>query len=67
MTMKSSSRFDRINKLDSITCIGKFYHLFAPWNTTWHSFYPIDPRARAKMADIVNKVYSVDAIKKGRD
>ena len=22
------------------------------------SFYPVDPRARAKMADIVNKVYS---------
>ena len=27
----------------TITCIGKFYHLFAPWNTTWHSFYLINP------------------------
>ena len=41
------------------TRIGKFYHLFAPWNTTWHYFYyPIDPERRAKMAGIVNKVYS---------
>ena len=36
--------------------IGKFYNLIAPWNTTWHCFYPINPKARAKMADIVNKV-----------
>ena len=40
----------------AITCIGKFYHWFAPWNTTWHSFYPIDPRARAKLTGIVIKV-----------
>ena len=31
--------------------------LVCPWNTTWHSFYPFDPRAQAKMAGIVNKVY----------
>ena len=41
----------------AITRIGKLYHLFAPWNTTWHSCYPFDPRAQAKMAGIVNKVY----------
>ena len=28
--LKSSSRFDRINKLTTITRIGKFYLLFAP-------------------------------------
>ena len=50
--------FDRINKLDRVTRIGKFYHLFAPWNTTWvHSFYSMDPGACKKMAGIVNKVY----------
>ena len=27
------------------------------WETTWHWFYPINAKARAKMADIVNKVY----------
>ena len=40
----------------AITGIAKFYFLFAPWNTTWHSFYPIDPRARAKLVGIENKV-----------
>ena len=39
LTIKWSSRFERINST-VITCIGKFYHLFAPWNTTWHCFYP---------------------------
>ena len=34
-----------------------FIFLFAPWNTMWHCFYPINPEARAKMAVIVNKVY----------
>jgi len=42
-----------------ITSIGKFYHLFAPWNTTWHSFHPIDPRARAKLTGTVIKVESL--------
>ena len=41
----------------AITRISKFYHLFAPWDTTWHCFYPSNPKARAKMAGIVNKVY----------
>ena len=47
MTAKSLPHFDRIYKLDNnniITCIGKCYHLFAPWNTSWHCFYPIDPK-----------------------
>ena len=39
-----------------ITRIGKFYRLFAPWNTTqW--FYPNNPKASAKTAGIVDKVY----------
>ena len=37
----------------TITRIGQCY----PWNTTWHCFYSIDPKASAKMAGIVNKVY----------
>ena len=39
------------------SCIGQFYLLFAPWNTTWHYFYPVNPKARAKMVGIVNNVY----------
>ena len=31
--------------------------LFAPWETTWHRFYPISPWAREKMLGILNKVY----------
>ena len=40
-----------------MTRIGKFYHFFTPWNTTWHCLYPINPKARAMTADIMNKVY----------
>ena len=36
---------------------GKFYYLFAPWNTMWYHFYTINPKANAKMAGIVNKLY----------
>ena len=48
-----------------ITRIGKFYHLFASWNTTWHSFYPIDPKAFAKVwvswiGSILRKTKSVN-------
>ena len=50
--------FDRINKLDRDYSYWQILSLVCPWNTTWHSFYPIDLRARAKMAGIVNKVYS---------
>ena len=28
----------------AISCIGKIYHMFAPWETTWHHFYPISPK-----------------------
>ena len=38
--------------------MNKFYLLLARWNTTWHCFYPINPKARAKMAGILNKFYS---------
>ena len=41
----------------AITRIGKFYYLLAHWHTAWYYFYPIDPKARAKLAGIVNKVY----------
>ena len=41
----------------AISYIGKFYLLFASWETTWHCPYPISPKARAKMAGTVNKVY----------
>ena len=56
--IKSSSCFDRINKLHqdcsywqmlSLVCALK-YHLKI-------CFYPIDPKGRSKMASIVNKVY----------
>ena len=47
--IKSSSRFDYL--------YWQIYLLFPPWNTTWHGFYPINPKARAKMAGILNKVY----------
>ena len=39
-------------------CI-EWYYLFALWSTTWHFFHPIDPKVRAKMAVIVNKVYCI--------
>ena len=59
MTSKSSSRFDRINKLDRDYW---YWHVLSlvcpqPWNTTWHCYYPMDPKARATIAGIVNKFY----------
>lgn len=45
------------NKQTTITCTGKLYYLFAPWNTMWYHFYTINPKAHAKMAGIVNKTY----------
>ena len=61
---KVPSRRERIfTNSAAITRIGNcIIYSFAPWNTTWHCFYPINPKVRAKMADIVNKVYC--AIKK---
>ena len=41
----------------AISCIGRVYHLFAPWGTTRHCFYHISPEAHAKMAGIVDKIY----------
>ena len=32
------------------------FHLLASWSTTCHCFYPINPKARAKKAGIMNKV-----------
>ena len=59
MTIESSSRFDRIKKLDRDYWYCHVLSLVCsqPWNTTWHCFYPMDPNARAKIAGIVNKVY----------
>ena len=59
MTIESSSRFDRINKLDRDYW---YWHVLSlvcpqPWNTTWHCYYSMDPKARAKIAGIVNEVY----------
>ena len=59
MTIESSSRFDRINKLDHDYW---YWHVLSlvcpqPWNTTWHCYYSMDPKARAKIAGIVNKFY----------
>ena len=59
-TIKLSSCFERINKLDhDHPNWPTLSHSFASWNIAWHWFYPIDPkaRARAKMAGIVTKVY----------
>ena len=44
-------------KSNAISRIGKFYLLFAPWITTWHCFYPINLKARAKMVGIVNNAW----------
>ena len=52
---KSSFRFES----DYSYCIGKFYHLFAPWHTTWRGFNPINHKERVKMADILNMVCQV--------
>ena len=60
MTIESSSRFARINKLDRDYW---YCHVLSrvcpqPWNTTWHCYYFMDPKARAKIArGILNEVY----------
>jgi len=46
-----------LTKSTAMSRIGKFYLLFASWNTTWHCFHPVNPKGRAKIASIVNKVY----------
>ena len=59
-SLKLSSRFERINSTaytsTAISSIRQIYRLFAPWNTMWHCFYPIDFKARAKMTSILNKI-----------
>ena len=52
--LKSLFRFEQMNKLDRYN---SYWQIFAPWNTTWDCFYPINPKARAKMTGITNKVY----------
>ena len=50
-----------------ISRIGKCYHLFAPQNTTWHCFYPINPKSLAKIyIGIGNKVLTISSSKSVR-
>ena len=48
---------DRINKLDPYCSYWQFLSLVCPWNTIWYSLYPLNPKACAKKAGIVSKVY----------
>ena len=60
MTIELSSRFARINKLDRDYwyCHVLWRVCPQPWNTTWHCYYSMDPKARAKIArGILNEVY----------
>ena len=59
MTIESSSRFDRINKLDRDYWYCHVLSLVCPqpWNTTWHCYYSMDPKGRAKIGGILNEVY----------
>ena len=58
MTIKSSSRFERIKKLDRDYLYWQILSLVCPlrYDVTLLSYD--HPKARAKMASIVNKVYS---------
>ena len=57
MTIKSSFRFERINKVECDFSHWQIFSFVCLWNTTWHCFYPTNPKAGAKMVDIENKVY----------
>ena len=57
MTIKSSLRFERVNKVECDFSHWQISSFVCPWNTTWHCFYPTNPKAGAKMVDIENKVY----------
>ena len=48
---------DRINKLYPDCSYWQILSLVCPWNTMWHFLYPVNPKARAKKAGIVSKVY----------
>ena len=57
---KSSSRFERTNKLDRDSSCWQIKSLVCHlkgWNTTWYCFYSIDSKGHTEMAGIVNKVY----------
>ena len=48
---------DRINKLYPDCSYWQILSLVCPWNTMWHFLYPVNPKACAKKAGIVSKVY----------
>ena len=56
---KSSSHFGRMNTLDRDYLYWQILSLVCPTEkeNKWHCFFPINPKARVKMADIVNKGY----------
>ena len=60
MTVKLSSCFDIKIKFDRDYLLLANFIIYLPpppRNTTWHRFYPISPKARTKMAGIVNNVF----------
>ena len=58
-SLKLSSRFGRINKLDCEYSYWQILSLVCPVQYHLTSrFYPIIPKARGKIAGVVNKVYS---------
>ena len=57
MTIKSSFSFERINKVECDFSHWQIFSFVCPWNTTWHCFYPTNPKARGKMVGIVNNAY----------
>ena len=36
----------------AISSISNFFHLFGPWEITWHCFYPISPFPRANCTNL---------------
>ena len=46
-TLISSSRFDKIHKLDRDYSYWQILSLVCPRNTTWHCVYPINPKIRS--------------------
>ena len=58
LTIKSSSRYEKINKLDRDYLYWQTLSLVCPMKYDVTSLLYDHPKARAKMASIVNKVYS---------